>query len=319
MSIFISIASYRDRQLKPTILSLLENADNPDDLHFGIVEQERRRHWLDLSFLKHVKHEKILHKDAKGAGYARMLASNLYDGEDYYFQTDSHMRFAEGWDTAYLDMYNWARKDAGTDKVILSQFPAAFTILTDGSIEYIENDPDYWDEPSWTSVVNTYYGAWAGNRERITNFSNPVPSHTVLGAMIFGPGSLATDIPYDPRISFMGEELCYAIRAYTRGYKIYAPNEMLAWHFYKRTGHAKIWGDQKQQWYRMEKASKDTQRDVLLGIEKGPYGIDDLALYKEYQEMIGIDFHEWYAVEHEIVDIDFIEEEITLDFLMDEQ
>lgn len=316
MSIFVSIASYRDSQLVPTIKSLIDNADNPNDLHFGIVEQERRGKWVDLSFVKNVKHKKVEHKHAKGAGYARMLATELYSGEDFFFQTDSHMRFAPGWDTKYRNMYDWSREDAGTDKVILSQFPAPFMVLTDGSDYILEDDPDFWDMPSWTSVVQTYYGAWAGNREKIEDYSVPHKSHTVLGAMIFGPGSLALDVPYDPRISFMGEELCYAIRAYTRGYEIYAPNEMLAWHFYKRNNHPKIWGDMKQQWYKIEKNSKDVQRDVLLGIETGVYGISDSNRYEQYQEMIGWDFHEFYSVEREpIIDTDIIEEEITIEFL----
>lgn len=315
MSIFISIASYRDAELPKTIKNIIDNADSPEDLHFGVVDQDHRNRWADLSFVPNIKHTKIHFKDAKGAGYARKLATKLYDGEEFFFQTDSHMRFAKGWDTKLKSMYDWCVNDAGTDKVILSQFPAPFEVLTDGKDYFITGDKDFWDEPSWTSVVNTYYGAWAGNREKIEDFSVPHKSHTVLGALLFSRGQIALDIPYDERISFMGEELCYAIRAYTRGYKIYAPNEMLAWHFYKRNDRPKVWGDKKIEWFTIENNSKDVQKNVLTGVERGIYGVDDISLYEEYQKMVGIDFKEFYSVEREpIKDLNWVSEEIVFGF-----
>jgi hypothetical protein len=314
MTIFISIASYRDIELPKTIKSILSNADKPDEIHFGVVDQDLTNKWADLSKIKNLKHLKIHIRDAKGAGYARKLATELYDGEDYFFQTDSHMRFVKGWDTKLKDMYEWCAKDAGTDKVILSQFPAPYEVLTDGSDYYLKGDEFFWSEPSWTSVVNTYYGAWAGNREVIDDLSVPHKSHTVLGALLFSRGQIANDIPYDERIAFMGEELCYAIRAYTRGYEMYAPNEMVAFHFYKRETRPKVWTDQKSSWYNMEKLSADTQKNVLLGIETGVYGIEDHQRYLDYQKMIGIDFYEFYNEEKPVKsDMSFVSQEIMFD------
>lgn len=113
----------------------------------------------------------------------------------------------------------------------------------------------------------------------------------------------------------MGEELCYAIRAYTRGYEIYAPNEMLAWHYYKRPDTPKIWGDKKAAWWDIEKTSKDTQKKILLGEEQGIYGIGSKERYDEYQKMIGINFHDFYQVEPKSnPDINFVSEELTFGF-----
>ena len=315
MSIFISIASYRDPQLMPTIRSLIDNADNPRDLHFGIVSQDLSGKHPKLKGWDNTKVIEVHARDAKGAGYARKLATELYDGQDYFFQTDSHMRFAKGWDTKLKNMLAEAQEIAGTGRVILSQFPAPFEIFSDNSIHYIKGDEFFWDDVSWTSVVNTYYGAWAGNREVMEDKSKPHKSHTVLGAMIFAPGYIAHEIPYDERISFMGEELCYAIRAYTRGWEIYAPNEMVAWHYYKRTDHPKIWGDKKAAWFDIEKASKDAQKSVLLGEDNGVYGIGNYDRYLEYQEMIGINFHDFYDEEREVKpDLEWVSEEIVFDF-----
>lgn len=313
MSIFISIASYRDPELIKTVKSLIDNADRPKDLHFGIVDQDQKGRWAKLDFVPNLKHTKIHFKDARGAGYARKLATELYDGQDFFFQTDSHMRFEKGWDTKLIKMYRWCAKKEKTKKIILSQFPAPFEVFTDNSDHYIVGDPAFWDHVSWTSVVNTYYGAWAGNREVMMDTSVPHPSHTILGALMFSHGQIALDIPYDERISFMGEELCYAIRAYTRGYKIYAPNEMLAWHFYKRNSTPKVWGDKRTEWFDIEKNSREVQQSVLLGEDQGVYGIGDYDKYVEYQEMIGINFLEFYTDLGAFKDYNYVTQEITID------
>ena len=300
MTIFISIASYRDLELEKTVRSLWNNADDPQELVFGIVSQDLNNKHPNFDMLgDQVRMVKMHAKNAKGAGYARKIAMGLYEGEDYFFQTDSHMRFTSGWDTKLKDMLKESQELAGTQKVILSQFPAPYTIFTDGKDHFIKEDPDFWDDVSWTSVVNTWTGVWAGNREKMLDKSKPHHSHTVLGALIFTIGSFVEEIPYDERISFMGEELCIAIRAYTRGWEIYAPNEMICWHFYKREDRPKIWSDNMatRKWTDIESNSQKVQESILLVIEEGIYGIGDYQRYLEYQKMININFESFYNTE----------------------
>jgi hypothetical protein len=297
VSIFISIAAYRDQELPKTVQSIYDNADNPNDLYFGIVSQDYNKKHPDFSWLgEQVKMHKMLFTEARGAGYARKIAMELYDGQDFFLQTDSHMRFSKGWDKKLKEMIVLCQKEQGTDKIILSQFPAPYEIFTDGKDNFPVNDKDFWSEPSWTSVVNTFTGVWAGHRQEIKDKTKPHYSHTVLGAFIFAPGFITQEIPYDERISFMGEELCFAIRAYTRGWHIYAPNEMLLWHFYTRRDRPKIWSDNfsKRSWTDIEFASQTIQKDILLGNETGIYGIADYQKYIDYQKMIGIDFKDFY-------------------------
>jgi hypothetical protein len=318
MSIFISIAAYRDTELTKTVRSLWGNADNPKDLVFGIVSQDMRGKHPKFDFLPSNQLRMIeMHaKDAKGAGYARKLAMELYEKEDYFFQVDSHMRFIKGWDTKLIKMHNQAKKIQKSSRIILSQFAAPFLPLTDGKDHFITDDPDFWSEPSWTSVVNTWAGVWAGNREEIKDKSKPHYSHTVLGALLFSTGNIVKEIPYDERISFMGEELCFAIRAYTRGWHMYAPNEMIAWHFYKREERPKVWSDRmgNRSWTDIEMSSQQTQRDVLLGIEQGVYGIGNYEKYLDYQKMVGINFSDFYEVEmDEKVNLGLVTQEIEFD------
>lgn len=302
MSIFVSVASYRDAELVKTLESLVANADNPQDLVVAVLSQDLKGKHPNLDFVPNLKYDQMHSQHAKGAGYARKRIMEQYNGEDYFFQIDSHMRFAKGWDTKLLHMLEQAQEDANTNKVILSQFPAPYDAHTDGSDYYPKDDPDFWDRVSWTSVVNTFYGAWAGHRNEIEDKSKPHPSHTVLAGYIFTIGDFVNDIPYDERITFMGEELCIAIRAYTRGYRIYAPNEMLIWHFYQRKDRPKVWSsndDKSRQWrWRdLESQSHKVQQNVLLGLEEGDYGIGDRQQYLDYQAMVGIDFARFYEKE----------------------
>ena len=317
MSIFVSIASFRDSELPKTVDSLLSNADNPQDIHIGIVSQDlkNKHHRFSGDNIKVIE----MHvREARGAGYARSRAMELYDGEDYFFQIDSHMRFEKSWDTQLIDMMRQAQVMAGTDKVILSQYPAPYFIGSDGKEYYPQSEEigQPWSIPSWAKVVNNAYGHWVAARQRMDT-DKPHKSHTVLAGYLFAIGSIVDEVPYDPRISFMGEELCFAVRAYTRGWEIYAPNKMLAYHFYERKRHPKVWGSgqTRERWMKIERESYAVQKDVLLGIEDGPYGIDDYERFIEYQEMIGIDFGQFYQADMQNIKANLSVVEQEIDFL----
>lgn len=302
MSIFISIASYRDTELLPTVNSIINNADNINDIHFGIVSQDLKNKHPDLSFIKNLSYLKMDFREAKGVGFARKLAMEMYNGESFYLQLDSHMRAVKGWDTKLIDMYQVSKDMAGTDKIVLSQYPAAYEIDTGGKEYFVQNHEELWSTPTWSRVHNRDNGSWSSLRQPIDDLSKPHPSHTVLAGYLFAEGSFVEEIPYDERISFMGEELCIAIRAYTRGWKIYAPNEMLFWHFYKRKQSPKIWNQMEDtkrplKWIDMEMQSKRVQKSILLGEDNGIYGIGDYKKYLEFQDIIGIDFSDFYKNE----------------------
>jgi hypothetical protein len=301
MKIFVSVASYRDRELPKTVKSVFDNAKYSSNLKISVLSQELGGSHPDLSFIpeKNLQYNKMHMKDARGAGYARKVISEMYNGEEFFFQIDSHMRFEKNWDVRLLTMMEKAKSKAKTEKIILSQYPAPYRIFTNGKEFYPKDDQYYWSDPSWTSVVYTYKGEWAGNREAIEDFSVPHKSHAILAGYMFAQGSLIEEVPYDDRISFMGEELCFSIRAYTRGWEIYAPNEMLAYHFYVRNEHPKIWNQRDDmarpvKWRDIEDKSKELQKSILLGKEKGVYGISSRKRYNEYQKMIGINFKNFY-------------------------
>lgn len=302
MSILVSIAAYKDTELLPTIKSLINKAEDPSQLHFAVVSQDLNKNHPDLSFVENVSYLKMDFTKARGAGYARKLAMEMYEGEDFYLQLDSHMRAEDKWDTKLKEIYHTSTGLAKTDKVILSQYPAAYEIHSGGKEYFIRNNNDLWDYPSWARVHNRDNGSWSSIRQKINDLSQPHPSHTVLAGYLFAPANFVSEIPYDERITFMGEELCIALRSYTRGWQIYAPNEMLFWHFYKRKQSPKIWNQVEDtrrsvNWTDLEMNSKRVQRSVLLGDDHGVFGIGDYDKYLEYQDMIGINFADFYQNE----------------------
>ena len=71
--IYISIASYRDPQLLPSLHDCIKNADYPENLVFGIAWQHAEEDvWDNLSEFRNdirFRIADINYKDSKGAGW----------------------------------------------------------------------------------------------------------------------------------------------------------------------------------------------------------------------------------------------------------
>lgn len=294
MSIFISIASYRDPELVRTIKSAIDNAANPEELHFGIVLQEMEKFEPDLSWVPNLSLTKMHPKFARGAGLARAHAMKLYSNQDYYLQIDSHTIFEKNWDILCIEQLRKAQDISKNKKIILSYFPPPFRIEKDKAI-IIKNSKTHPSYPTKQIPKLTKKGQWTAERVEFFDKQKKLPetSTTILAGFVFATGSIVDEIPYDPEISFFGEEICFAVRAWTRGWDIYSPCVNILYHFYSREGYSKIWKDRNIRnvsWKELEDISKDKQRRVLCGIEKGTFGVGTYRHIKLYQKMTGIDF-----------------------------
>ena len=115
MKIFIQIASYRDPQLILTIEDMLKNAKRPKNLVLSIARQYHEDDGFDnLDKYRKDKRFKILdipYTESNGVCWARNLTQQLYDGEEYTMQIDSHMRFIKDWDDVLIKMIKGLQKD----------------------------------------------------------------------------------------------------------------------------------------------------------------------------------------------------------------
>ena len=168
--IFIQIASYRDPQLGPTLQDMLDKADKPENLSIGICWQHSTEDkWDTLDEFQSDKRFKIIdinYLDSKGVCWARHNVQQLYAGEKYTLQLDSHHRFVKGWDTKLISMLK-KLQDKGYKKPLLTAYipsfdpdndPASrvqepwkmnFDIFTpEGIVFFIPATFDSWDDKS---------------------------------------------------------------------------------------------------------------------------------------------------------------------------
>lgn len=295
-TIFIQIAAYRDQQLVPTVLDCIATATYPDRLHFCIAWQHSDDEKIDdIRSLKNINIIDIPYMDSQGACWARNKIQQLYNGETFTLQIDSHHRFVQGWDTLCIEMYNQLR-DSGVDKPILTTYAAAFNpaIYPQGRT----TTPYRLTFDRFTPEGVVFFLPMA--MDNYLTLTGPEPGRFYSGHFCFAPGSFCVDVQHDPNYYFHGEEISIAVRAYTHGYDIFQPHKLVLWHEYTREGRTKHWDDHNNvpvPWSKRDKLSHERNRclfsmdgSLYSSIDWGPYGFGKKRTLQEYERYAGINF-----------------------------
>ena len=278
--IFIQIASYRDPELVPTIKNLLETADNPDNLVFGIARQYHSDDGFDdLSLFNNDKRFKILnipYKESMGVCWARRLIQELYSGEDYTLQIDSHMRFVDKWDSTLIRYIEELK-----DKNILKPIITTYAPLYDP-----DNDPNGREKIPWGMKFDKIspQGVALFIPTRISDWKNRdeySPSKFYSGHFAFTIGQFCLDVPHDPHLYFHGEEASISLRAFTNGYDFFEPNRLICWHEYTRKNRTKHWDD-NQEWSKMNRESINRYKKLIIE-DLEEYGLGKIRTKEEYE------------------------------------
>jgi len=289
MTIFVSIAAYRDPELAPTIAECVAHARWPERLHFGLCWQHGpddtpppvpatgRMRLIDVPW-----------QESLGACWARAQAMTLYDGEDHYLQLDSHHRFAPGWDELLLDQ----AAATGSPRPLLTTYAPAY----DPAL------PTPLGEPPTGMALDRF------TAEGIALFKpcripagRPRHARFVSGHLLFAPGRFVTDVPYDPELYFHGEEISLAVRAFTHGYDLFHPGAVVVWHEYTRKLRAKHWDDHQpgvavaEPWHARDARSLAKVRHMLEAPEGGTYGYGAARSLADYEAYAGINFRQRFA------------------------
>ncbi|CAN7379706.1 methyltransferase domain-containing protein [Pseudoduganella sp. LjRoot289] len=292
-TIFVSIASYRDPDCQNTVRDLFEKAAHPERVFIGICWQSVPLEDDDCFVLEtrpeQVRTIRVHAADSKGACWARAQVQTLWQGEDYYLQVDSHMRFVAGWDDVLIAML--AQCDSA--RPLLSTYPLAFTPPdTYGADGVVTIHPKEFDE---TGVL--------AQRSEIASMKDAPPSpqrNAHIGAgLIFAAGRVVAEVPYDPYLYFEGEEITLAARLWTSGWDIFVPNAVVAYHDYgRRPERPRHWKDQSD-WDVLNQHARKRVRH-LLGIERSREGADLVDIERhglgtvrslaEYETYSGLDF-----------------------------
>ncbi|WP_142850064.1 GlcNAc-transferase family protein [Telmatospirillum sp. J64-1] len=292
-TIFISIASYRDPDCQNTVRDLFRKATHPDRVFVGICWQFVPGEDDDCFVLstrpEQVRTIEVHASQSRGACWARHRVQELWQGEDFYFQIDSHMRFVPGWDERLIAML----ENCPSPKAVLSTYPLGFTppdeLAPDGLVTI---HPKGFDDNGVLLQRSTLSGLDLAPER-------PTPSAFIGAGMVFGPGQLVREVPYDPHLYFQGEEITLAARLWTSGWDIFSPNRVVAYHDYgKRPERPRHWQDQTD-WSKLNQRSEQRIRH-LLGMEVSTdpavlaeldrYGLGKQRPLSEYEAFARLDF-----------------------------
>ncbi len=285
-TIFISIASYRDNELDRTIRDCIRKAARPERLLFGIHWQHDNHDFFEQVFDRRCRVIDTYYKKSKGACWARHEAQKLYAGEDYVLQIDSHMRFSQGWDLICIDGIRQLQQK-GNRKVIISNLMPSYDPYDDGNLpqRYLKCKLGTFNPDGALQLK-----ASVVDRPPRERFS---PCWSISAAFLFSVGGLYRDVIIDPDLYFEGEEISYAVRAYTHGYDIYQCHHPIVYHYYIRKADRKHWDDHGD-WGKRSAAAKARMRSLLMGTgevpDLGPYGLGTARSLEDYEYQSGVNF-----------------------------
>lgn len=300
MSIFVSIASYCDPLLHFTLRRAIATASDPAGLHFGVVDQSgdgSPRLLPQQVAPAQLRYLRIAPVDARGPCWARALAMAFYDGEDWFFQLDSHMDFDPGWDARLIGQAGALLP--GRKGVVLSAYPNPFVlqgqqvvrkICTDGVLAHVVK-PGVQFEADHPVL---------GFEAHPVDSPAPLPGFHLGAGCLFGPGRLAQEFPYDPNFYFHGEEQALALRLFTHGWDIFHMPQLPVYHLYntadsgapRRPLHWDAEHDamRSETWWSLEQRSRQRLAALARGEVAGVFGLGAERTVADYARFSGIDY-----------------------------
>jgi len=297
-TIFVLIASFRDKDCNETLNQIFTKCENCDRVYVGLCEQinlvekdgEPNSNFTCFGTL-HRKNVRVIHLEgfrSRGPTYARYIASKLWDGEEYVLEIDSHSQFTKNWDTKIIHDYHNIPFPTGTNisKWINKQRPmhlfSGYPVVWDTNLELYERTATpIICNANWThsgankSMYQQMALAWHDTQKE---GGTPFPIFQLGAGFIFGSSNMLYDGPFDPNtpMLFHGEEQYYMMHLWTRGWRFFSPPRNYVAHRYGLHPHM-IWDEKTVHgpWWEQQTASGD-RIEYLLGYtdvkpSKSPY------------------------------------------------
>lgn len=243
-TILIEIPSYCDPELKNTIMAARAMAANPDRVRFSVCLQDDDESIAGyLAALPGCRMKQFAKADAPGTCAARYECQQMYDGEDFVFHVDAHMRFARYWDLVLIDQWRkcddpnavltaWG-VDLRKEDLLLPVDSDMFNTMVPTRRSDMFNQV-YANGPG--IITGSFFadGKWDPRFVYGQYFYDFQPRHGafVCGHFLFGPGKLDMDVPVDKYMDFTGDEFAVAVRCYTHGYNVYHPGVACIYHLW---------------------------------------------------------------------------------------
>ena len=285
--IFVQIASFRDSQLLHTLDDLFDKADEPDNLRVCICWQHSEEdEWDNLNKYQDDKRIKIIDvkaEESKGVCWARNLIQQEYLFED----------FTKGWDTELKNEILQLQLQ-GYKKPLLTGYITSF---------HPSLPKDEWAKEPWLMTFDRFTpdGVLFFAPSTIPNWKmkrTPVPARFYSAHFCFTVGDFCEEVQHDPRYYFHGEEITIAVRAYTKGYDLFHPHKVVAYHEFSRDYRPDKHWDTYSKWGEHNEQTFTLMRD-LLGIDGhtcteeekfGEYGLGKERTIADWEKYAGVRF-----------------------------
>lgn len=313
--IFVCTSAYNDTDLFITLETAYSNASNPENVYFGIGMQYPDIPKPDLSSYKNVRTIDILEIYPIGTSPSRAIAAGLLEEEHYFLSIDAHTIFKKDWDKNLIEYFFELKQKY--EKPIISTYSPYWYRDKDGFIfnqnqnqSFEEDMPQFklkfkMDDEVFPEGYVMPTPTW--DREVTGKYEE----HYLIGAhLLFAQSSYLNEVPFDPYISYH-EENTTAMRAWTRGYRIFAINKDILWtrEMFHGPSDAESWRHKVERknsdgFNYLEKIALGALRckDILLGEILGTYGSPSIELLKEYERYAGVDHVDIYKKIYERVE-----------------
>lgn len=316
--IFVLIPSFQEEDLTKTVDSIFEMAGDPDRVFVGICNQRSDNNDFE-SFACYGDHVRVVDLRSPfplGLGLAYYLASQLLQGEEFVLRIDAHTRMKKDWDMCLIECFKKISEKENSSKIILSHLTGGFyktnlhkEDFTKSELEDIwfhEKEPPNLDDWMDSLVWQLNKFALNSDHRKQTNYvwtesdleNGYKEVHMISGSFHFSSRNFLFDCEADPRLFFWGEEHVLAMRAWTRGYRIYGMKINTQYTVGKNDAYLESIGEndwrkkvQQEQWVnplRFSNKQMDHRASVILkGEEISFYGAKDKESYDAYMAKIG--------------------------------
>ena len=298
MGLFVSIASYCDPLLPSTLQRAVASAAQPQQLHFGVVDQSPAGS-PRVTAPPHARLSQVQldARDARGPCWARAIAMSLYDGEDWFLQLDAHMDFDPGWDERLIAQARML--GAPQRRVVISSYPDALGVV-DGQLVRRTTTAGV-----LAQIVKREARFEAGHpvlafEAHVVPADHALPAFHVGAGCLFAPGRITQAVPYDPWLYFHGEEQALALRLYTRGWDLFHMPGLPIHHLYNDAasgGPARPlhWDAQHEaarevRWWPLEQRARARLAALVEGRDLGVYGLGQERSIAQFAGFSGIDY-----------------------------